>query len=325
MHHTNWAILGCGHIAHKFAEDLSATEGATLYAVGSRSLKKAENFKQLHHAHKAYATYEELVKDPEVAIVYIATPHVFHKEVTLLCLEHGKAVLCEKPFAMNRKEVEDMIAFAKAKQTFLMEALWTYFLPHYQFALQTVHAGELGAIKSVKADFGIDVPKDPTHRLYNKNLGGGSLLDVGIYPVFAAMTLLGNPDKIEAKATLDTNGIDLNCEMDLTYPNQVKAHLFSAIDTQTDTTCHIELEKGTIHIHSRFHDPYGIAITITKNDRTETIDFPTNVHGYHHEILHCQQMLAQGRKESDIMTFEKSIQLITLLDTIRKEIGLEYH
>jgi len=284
MHHTNWAILGCGHIAHKFAEDLSATEGATLYAVGSRSLKKAENFKQLHHAHKAYATYEELVKDPEVAIVYI-----------------------------------DMIAFAKAKQTFLMEALWTYFLPHYQFALQTVHAGELGAIKSVKADFGIDVPKDPTHRLYNKNLGGGSLLDVGIYPVFAAMTLLGNPDKIEAKATLDTNGIDLNCEMDLTYPNQVKAHLFSAIDTQTDTTCHIELEKGTIHIHSRFHDPYGIAITITKNDRTETIDFPTNVHGYHHEILHCQQMLAQGRKESDIMTFEKSIQLITLLDTIRKD------
>ena len=324
MHNTHWAILGCGHIAHKFAEDLIATQGATLYAVGSRSLEKAENFKQQHQAHKAYASYEALVKDPEVAIVYIATPHVFHKEVTLLCLAHGKAVLCEKPFAMNHKEVKDMIAFAKAKQTFLMEALWTYFLPHYQYVLQIVHSKELGAIKSLKADFGIDVPKDPSHRLYNKNLGGGSLLDVGIYPVFAAMTLLGNPDKIEAKATLDTNGIDLNCDMELTYSNQVKAHLFAAIDTKTDTTCLIELEKGTICINSRFHDPAGISITISKNGNTKTIDFPGSVHGYHYEILHCQEMLAQGKTESDIMTFEKSIQLITLLDTIRKEIGLVY-
>ncbi|WP_299680605.1 Gfo/Idh/MocA family oxidoreductase [uncultured Dokdonia sp.] len=324
MQNTNWAILGCGHIAHKFAEDIIATEGATLYAVGSRSLEKANNFKQQHQAQKAYASYEALVRDPEVDIIYIATPHVFHKEVTILCLTHGKAVLCEKPFAMNRNEVEDMIAFAKAKKTFLMEALWTYFLPHYQFALQTLHSGELGTIKSLKADFGIDVPKDPSHRLYNKDLGGGSLLDVGIYPVFAAMTILGTPEKIEAKATFDTNEIDLNCEMELTYPNQVKAHLFSAIDTQTDTICHIELEKGTIHIHSRFHDPSGIAITITKNGSAETIDFPTKVHGYHHEILHCQEMLAQDRKESNIMTFEKSIQLITLLDTIRKEIGLVY-
>jgi len=324
MQNTNWAILGCGHIAHKFAEDIIATKGATLYAVGSRSLEKANNFKQEHQAQKAYASYEALVKDAEVDIVYIATPHVFHKKVTLLCLEYGKAVLCEKPFAMNRNEVEDMIAFEKAKQTFLMEALWTYFLPHYQHILQMVHSGELGAIKSLKADFGIDVPKDPSHRLYNKKLGGGSLLDVGIYPVFAAITMLGIPEKIEANATFDTNEIDLNCEMELTYPNQVKAQLFSAIDTQTDTTCYIELEKGTIHIHSRFHDPSGITITITKNGHTETIDFPESVHGYHYEILHCQEMLAQGRIESTIMTFNKSIQLITLLDTIRKEIGLEY-
>ncbi len=322
MHNTNWGILGCGHIAHKFAEDILATEGATLYAVGSRSLEKAKDFKQQHQAHKAYASYEELVKDPAVDIIYIATPHTYHKEVTFLCLEHSKAVLCEKPFAMNRKEVEAMIAFAKAEKTFLMEALWTYFIPHYQFVLQTVHSGELGAIQSVKADFGIDVPKDPTHRLYNKKLGGGGLLDVGIYPLFAAMTLLGTPEAIAAKATLDTNGIDLNCDMELTYPNQVKAHLFSAIDTQTDTTCHIELEKGTIRINSRFHDPTNV--TITKNGITETIDFPVTVHGYHYEIVHCQEMLAKGRTESNIMTFEKSMELITLLDNVREKIGLRY-
>ncbi|WP_299214966.1 Gfo/Idh/MocA family oxidoreductase [uncultured Dokdonia sp.] len=323
MHNTNWAILGCGNIAHKFAEDIRATEGATLYAVGSRSLEKAEAFKQQHQAHKAYASYEDLVKDPKVDIVYIATPHTYHKEVTFLCLKHRKAVLCEKPFAMNRSEVEAMIAFAKAQKTFLMEALWTYFIPHYQFALHTVYSGALGAIKSLKADFGIDVPKDESHRLYNKNLGGGSLLDVGIYPLFAALTMLGEPESIEAKATFHTNGIDLNCEMELTYSDQVKANLFSAIDTQTPTTCHIELEKGTIHINSRFHDPTNI--TITKNGITETIDFPVTVHGYHYEILHCQEMLVQGKTESDIMTFEKSIQLISLLDNVREKIGLEYH
>ena len=322
MHNTNWAILGCGSIAHKFAEDVLATEGAVLYAVGSRSQEKAENFRQHHNAQKAYATYEALVKDPNVDIVYIATPHTFHKEVTLLCLAHKKAVLCEKPFAMNQEEVEEMIAFAKAKNTFLMEALWTYFVPHYQFALQTAHSGELGAINSLKADFGIDVPKNPSHRLYNKNLGGGSLLDVGIYPLFAALTMLGIPETIEAKATLDTNGIDLNCDMELTYPNQVKAHLFSAIDTQTDTTCRIEFEKGTILINSRFHDPTNV--TITKNGITETLDFPVTVHGYHYEILHCQEMLAQGKTESTIMTFEKSLQLMGLLDQVREKIGLTY-
>lgn len=322
MHNTNWGILGCGSIAHKFAEDVLATEGAVLYAVGSRSQEKAANFRQHHNAQKAYASYEALVKDPNVDIIYIATPHTFHKEVTLLCLAHKKAVLCEKPFAMNHKEVEEMIAFAKAENTFLMEALWTYFVPHYQFALQTVHSGEMGAIKSLKADFGIDVPKDTSHRLYNKNLGGGSLLDVGIYPMFAALTMLGIPETIDAKATLDTNGIDLNCDMELTYANQVKAHLFSAIDTQTPTTCQIELEKGTILINSRFHDPTNV--TITKNGITETIDFPVTVHGYHYEILHCQEMLAQGKTESTIMTFEKSLQLISLLDQVRKKIGLIY-
>ena len=322
MHNIKWGILGCGNIAHKFAEDLLATQGAILYAVGSRNLEKAENFKQRHQAHKAYASYEELVKDSKVDIVYIATPHPYHKEVALLCLQHHKAVLCEKPFAMNYKEVEDMIAFAKAQKIFLMEALWTYFLPHYNFVLQTLESGELGAIKTLKADFGIDVPKDPLHRLYNKNLGGGSLLDVGIYPLFAAMTMLGSPETIEAKATLDTNGIDLNCEMQLNYPNNVKAHLFSAIDTQTDTTCLIELEKGTILINSRFHDTANV--TITRNEGTETIDFPVTVHGYHYEILHCQEMLKKGNTESTIMTFDKSIQLITLLDSVRKEIGLVY-
>lgn len=322
MHNTNWGILGCGHIAHKFAEDLLATQGATLYAVGSRSLEKAERFKQQHQAHKAYATYEELVKDSEVDIIYIATPHTYHKEVTLLCLQHHKAVLCEKPFAMNLQEVEVMIAFAKAQKTFLMEALWTYFLPHYNFVLQTIQSGELGAIKSIKADFGIDVPTDYSHRLYNKELGGGSLLDVGIYPLFAALSIAGMPDSIQAKATFDSNGIDLNCDIELTYPNQVNASLFSAINKQTDTTCFIKLEKGAILINSRFHDTANV--TITKNGITETIDFPVTVHGYHYEIAHCQEMLAKGNIESTIMTFDTSIQLITLLDSVRREIGLVY-
>ncbi|AEE20269.1 Gfo/Idh/MocA family protein [Dokdonia sp. 4H-3-7-5] len=321
---TNWAILGCGKIADKFANDVQLTEGAQLYAVASRNLDNAAAFKDTHNAIVAYGSYEEMLQDPKVDIVYIATPHMFHKEQTLLCLTHKKAVLCEKAFAMNLEEVEEMIAFAKAQQTFLMEALWTHFLPHYQFVLETVHSGDFGEITNLSANFGFDAVYDVNARLYNKSLGGGSLLDVGIYPVFAALTLLGYTENISARALLGPTGVDHHCSMKLEYPNQVEANLFSAIDEKTDTTCHITLEHGEILINSRFHEPTNV--TIITNGTSKTYDFPVpeGVNGYHYEILHCQKMLENNKTESDIMTFDKSTDLIKMLDTIRKNIGLVY-
>ncbi len=322
MHKTRWGILGCGKIAHEFSQDLLKTEGGLLHAVGSRNLEKATQFKDTYQAIKAYGTYEELAQDPDIDIVYIATPHMFHKEHTLLCLQYGKAVLCEKAFAMNGQEVEEMIAFAKAKNTFLMEALWTHFLPHYTFVLDLVHSKKLGDITHLEADFGFDAPYNASSRLYNKSLGGGSLLDVGIYPVFAALSLIGVPEAINATATIGPTGVDHNCTITLDYKNSVKAQLYSAINKNTSTTCHITLEKGKIHINSRFHEP--TRVTVITDGNSQTHEFPVSVLGYHYEILHCQEMLSQNKTESPIMTFEKSRQLIHILDQIREKIGVHY-
>ncbi|RMB56241.1 gfo/Idh/MocA family oxidoreductase [Dokdonia sinensis] len=322
MKETRWGILGCGHIAEKFAQDLQQTEGAILQAVGSRSLEKAKAFGEEFEALEAFGSYEELAQSSAVDIIYVATPHMFHKEHTLLCLKNKKAVLCEKAFGMNLEEVAEMCAFAKAEKLFLMEALWTHFLPHYNYALETVHSGNLGKIKSLKADFGIDPEYNPEGRLFNKGLGGGSLLDVGIYPVFAALSMLGYTDNIKAEGKLGPTGVDHSVSIVLDYGNDVTAQLYCAIDEKTDTICTIELEFGKVLINSRFHEPS--AVTVIAEGRNTLKEFPVNVNGYHYEILHCQEMLAQGKTESSIMTFEKSKQLMMLLDGIRNQIGLKY-
>jgi predicted dehydrogenase len=314
--------LGPGKIAHKFAKGLAKVPGAKLYAVASRSIAKAEEFAKEFNAPKFYGSYEDLVKDEEVDIIYIATPHVFHYEHSLLCLKHKKAVLCEKPFAMNKEQVNEMILTAKKENIFLMEALWTYFLPHYQYVLELVKSEKFGKITGLEADFGFEAPFLPEKRLFNKDLGGGSLLDIGIYPVFAALTLLGKPDTISAKAEFNETGVDESCSIVFNYQNGVRAHLLSTINKDTPTTAIINFEKARLTINRRFHEP--TSVTILYNDQEETISFDVNTNGYNFEAEHVQQMLAQGRTESTVMSFEKSLELIGLLDGIREEIGLVY-
>ncbi len=317
-----WGILGCGKIAHKFAEDLLTIPNAKIEAVASRQLQKAQKFAYTYGANKYYGNYTELAKDSEVDVVYIATPHVFHYEHTLMCLTNKKAVLCEKPFAMNVSEVKEMIDTAKRNNVFLMEALWTYFLPHYRYVLNVIESEELGAIKSLKADFGFATTFDPNGRIFNKNLGGGSLLDVGIYPLFAALSILGYPDEIEATAKIGKTGVDETCTMQLSYNNGVFASLFSAITQKTNTEAIIQLEKGTITINSRFHEPSSV--TIYQNGKSKLYEFEVTTNGYSFEAIHAQEMLLQKRTESTIMSFGKSLQLITLLDEVRNKIGLKY-
>ncbi|MCL4127600.1 UNVERIFIED_CONTAM: hypothetical protein GTU68_056476 [Idotea baltica] len=183
----NWGIIGCGKIANKFATDLATIEDAALVAVASRNQENANDFAQKHNAKKAYNSYETLAKDANVDAVYIATPHSFHKEHSILCLQNKKAVLCEKPFAMNLQEVEQMIAVAKENNTLLMEALWTYFLPHFNFVLEIIKQEKFGKLQELKADFGFSTPYNTESRLFKKEVGGGSLLDIGIYPIFAEL------------------------------------------------------------------------------------------------------------------------------------------
>jgi predicted dehydrogenase len=322
MKKIKWGILGLGKIAGKFATGLKDVEGAELYAVASRSKDKAEAFAKEHKATKLFSSYQAMLEDKELEVVYIATPHVFHHQQSLLCLDHKKAVLCEKPFAMNKKQVEEMIAKAKKENIFLMEAMWTQFLPHFQFVLDQIKSNKYGEIKNLKADFGFPAPVDLDKRLYNKNLGGGSLLDIGIYPIFMAMSTLGIPEKIQATAKFHQSGIDEETNMIFEYKNGVEAELNSSIVRQTPTQAVIQFEKATIILNTRFHEPTNIRIQTPAGE--EIKEFEVHSNGYNFEAQHVQKMLLEGKTESSEMTFEKSLQLIDLLDKVRYRIGLKY-
>ena len=317
-----WGIIGLGNIANKFATDLLTVDGAELYTVASRSQEKADAFALKFKANKAYGSYESFVKDPNIDAVYIATPHALHKENTLLCLEHGIPVLCEKPFAMNAEEVEEMISKAKEKKVLLMEALWTYFLPNYQFVLETLKNNAFGKVLKLEADFGFYREFNDDARLFKKSLGGGSLLDIGIYPIFAALSTLGIPEEIKASATYFHNGADSSCNMEFDYGNNVKAFLRSTLLEKTPTEAVFHCEKGIIKINDGFFSPS--TVSLISNGKTEIKDFNYKTIGYNYETIHFNELIRAGKTESDIMTFEFSRKLISLLDNIRNHINLHY-
>tara|TARA_R110002072_G_scaffold86876_4_gene196150 strand:- start:3353 stop:4327 length:975 start_codon:yes stop_codon:yes gene_type:complete len=324
MHKTiNWGIIGLGNIAHKFATDLLTVEGAKLYAVASRNQEKADVFAAKYNAIKAYDSYEALAKNKNIDAVYIATPHALHKENTLLCLDNGIAVLCEKPFAMDSNEVLEMIAKAKEKNVLLMEALWTYFLPHYQYVLKALEGKIYGDVLKLEADFGFYRAFDNSSRLFNKSLGGGSLLDIGIYPIFAALSTLGIPKNIEANATYYENGADSSCDMVFEYDNNAKAVLKSTLFEDTPTEAIFHCERGIIKINSQFHAPSTVNLIPNKGN-AETIDFNYKTIGYSYEAIHFNELLRQGKTESHVMSFEFSKALIKTLDDVKNLINLHY-
>ena len=319
----NWGIIGLGKIANKFAQDISSLPNAKVYAVASRSLEKAQQFAQQYEANYAYGSYEELMQCPNLDVVYIATPHVFHKEHSLLCLGHNIPVLCEKPFALNRSEVDEMIQMARQTDTFLMEALWTRFLPTTKKILSIIESGQLGKIYAIKADFGFKAAFDPDGRLYNPHLAGGSLLDIGIYPVFLALLLLGPPDDLKAFAKFSTTGVDEECQIIFNYQTGQTANLHSTIRSLTKTEAFIYGEKGSIHIHTRWHEPSSFTLIIN-DQRPKHFQFNYTGNGYYFEAEEVMQCLEDQQKESQLLPLDFSVQLIQLLDRIRKEISLSY-
>jgi predicted dehydrogenase len=318
-----WGIIGLGNIAHKFAKDLLTVKDAQLYAVASRSEKKASEFATLYGATLSYSSYEDLVNNKNVDAVYIATPHSLHKENTLLSLNKGIAVLCEKPFAMNAEEVEEMISCAKENNTLLMEALWTNFLPHYRYAINNLRENTFGKLLKMEASFGFYRAFDDNSRLFKKSLGGGSLLDIGIYPIFAALSILGKPKTIEAKATFFDNGADSSCYMVFNYENNVTAYLKSSLLEDLPTEAIFYCEKGTIKINRQFHCPSTVSIII--DDKEDLLDFDYNTIGYSFEIEHFNKLIQQKQSESPIMSFTFSKELIAVLDEVRSIINLNYN
>ena len=317
-----WGIVGLGKIANLFAEDIQKVPNAKLYAVASRNKENSKRFAQKYNASIFYDNYMDMSKDQQVDAVYIATPHAFHKEHTLLFLNQKKAVLCEKPFAMNGMQVKEMIDTAKTNNTLLMEAMWTFFLPHYQAVLKVLKEGTIGDIVNIHADFGFNAVYDPESRLIKKELGGGSLLDIGIYPIFLVLTVLGIPETIDANATFFDSGVDSSCKMTFKYKNNVEAKLESNLLKYTPTEAIIQGTKGKIIIHKKFHAPSSFSIE--KDKIIRNFDFEVKTNGYSYEIEHFSHLLQTGKKESDIMNFKTSKHLITLLDTVRNQIGLKY-
>nr|AOE08658.1 oxidoreductase [uncultured bacterium]CBL80599.1 protein containing oxidoreductase domain [uncultured Leeuwenhoekiella sp.] len=317
-----WGIIGLGKIANSFATDMQQVDNSIIYAVASRSQEKANDFGAKYNVAKCYDSYEKLAQDPQVDAIYIATPHVRHAQDALLCLTHNKAVLCEKPFAMNLQEVDSMIAKAKEHNVLLMEALWTRFMPHFKFVKEELESGRYGRVKSLHADFSFKAPVNPDGRLYNKLLGGGSLLDIGIYPVFCALALLGKPESITAKGKIGKTQIDEEIEITFNYKTDTRAFLSSSILKNTPTTATLVCDNGIVFLHSRFHQTDKVT-TLLNGIKVEH-DFSYNAKGYTFEIMHFADLLRAGKTESPLMSFEFSRMLIQTLDEIRDLIGLHY-
>ncbi len=319
-----WGIIGLGKIANKFASDLQLSADSMLYGVASRSLEKATDFKEKYNAVKAFGSYEELATDPEIDVVYIATPHALHYNNTMLCLENGKAVLCEKPLGLHAFEAQTMVAKAAEKNLFLMEGLWTRFIPATEKLIQLLAKKAIGDIIFVQADFGFKPPFNAEGRIYNKSLGGGSLLDIGIYPIYLSMLALGLPINIQATARLNNTGIDTFCALLFDYPNGAKALLQSTFEATTPTEATIFGSEGFIKMHAPFH--HSQKLTLHRYGEPEQLfNLPLSGEGYLHEIEEVEACIQNGQTQSNKHPHRVSLNLSDVLEEVKKRIGLDYY
>ncbi|WP_042197684.1 Gfo/Idh/MocA family protein [Paenibacillus camerounensis] len=319
-----WGILSTGWIAHKFATDLAHASNGIAYAVGSRTQESADKFARSHEIPVAYATYEELVSDPEVDAIYIGTPHPFHKENALLALRAGKAVLCEKPFTVNSAELEEVVAYAREQKLFLMEAMWSRYIPANAKVREWVAAGRIGDVRLVKADLGFRADWNPQGRLLNPELGGGALLDVGIYPVsFASMILGPHPESVSSTVHIGETGVDEHFSLLLSYEGGKSASLNGGIRLKLTEEAHVFGTDGHIVVKGTLVNPReaelyvgGELVETFKDDRTSD--------GYCFEAEEVGRCLQAGLTESPVMTLGESVAIMKLLDQVRAQWGLKY-
>ena len=317
-----WGIIGLGNIARNFVKDLALVDGAQIYAAASRNLEKAKGFVEEYNITKAFGSYKELLECKEVDVVYIATPHTSHCELSIMAMEHGKHVLCEKPMGINRAEVEKMIVSAQQNKVFLMEALWSRFNPSIRKVKQMVDSGDIGPLAFVRADFAFyALDRDFEGRVLNPELAGGSLLDIGIYPIFLANLLLGKPDQIFSTSNFHDNGVEVQTSMIFKYP-KAQAILYSGFTSRSEMKAEISGEKGTIYIPARWHEAQGY--TVERNGEKEEFVIPTTGRGYFYEIKEVHHCLDQGKLESRLWSHQNSLDLISLMDTVRKQNGIVF-
>ncbi len=357
-----WGILGTGWIATKFVEDLKLVPGSRIEAVGSRTLASAQQFAAQANISVAYGSYLELANAPNIDIIYVATPHTRHKEDCILCLESGKAVLCEKPFAMNAREAREIIEVARSRQLFCMEAMWMRFLPLALEVRDIINRGEIGEICSLTADFGYPTEFDPNNRFFNLERGGGSLLDRGVYPLSLASFLLGRPSHVSGYAQIGSTGVDEQSVVTLGYDNGAVAILSASLKSYGTNTATIIGTRGKICIGDSFYRPEKISVTrfsdqpivsssqekvfltspkqkiknfIKKNPAVRRIRSLkpgkvinrihfTRGNGYVCQAKEVVKCLKNGEIESSIMPLDETIEILEVMDKIRQSWNIKY-
>lgn len=318
-----WGIMGTGAIARLFAKGIAASREGSLHAVASRSAAPAEAFAAEFGAARAHATYESLAADPEVDAVYVASPHSEHRANAILALESGKPVLLEKPFAINRAQAEEVVAVARAKGLFLMEAMWTRYFPIMAELRRLVGEGAIGEVRMIDADFGFRADFNPEGRLFDPRFGGGSLLDVGIYPLSITSMLLGKPERIASMADLGSTGVDEQAAFILGYPAGVLAVLKSAVRVDSQQELTVVGATGYLRVHSPFWKPS--AMSLARDGVVESrIELPYEGNGYNYEADEVARCVRAGQLESPIMPLAETLDLMETMDRIRTQWGLVY-
>jgi predicted dehydrogenase len=318
-----WGIIGTGGIAATFAGDLALLPDAELVAVGSRSQETANRFGDRFDVAHRYASYEELVADAGVDAVYVSTPHPMHHSAALLAIRAGKAVLVEKPFTINAGEARELVAEARSRGTFLMEAMWTRFLPHVVKIRELLAQGRLGDVRSVLADHGQWFTKDAEHRLFAPALGGGALLDLGIYPISFASMIFGRPTKITAVSDQAFTGVDAQTSVLLQYDAGQQAVLFTSLETRSHNWAAINGTEARIEIDGVFYAPSNFQV-VHRNGGVERFDVPHDGQGLRHQAAEVGRCLREGRTESEILSLDETVAIMETLDEVRRQIGLRY-
>ena len=317
-----WGVAATGNIAHRFVTGLGQLDDAEVVAVASRSPERAAAFGDRHGIPHRHGSYEDLAADPAVDVVYVASPHAVHARDTLLFLAAGKPVLCEKPFALDRAQGEAMVAEARARGLFLMEAMWSRFLPAYAVLRELLGEQRVGDPRLVEADFGFRRAVDPAHRLFDLALGGGALLDLGIYTAQLAAMVLGHPDRVVAQGHIGETGVDEQVVAVLHHPGGRLGVLKAAIRTGLSCSARISGTDGWIEVPPFMHAPDHLVVGGAGS--TERIDAPWEGEGLRFQAVEVHRCLRAGLVESPVMPLDETLALAGTLDEIRAQFGLTY-
>lgn len=318
-----WGIVGTGGMAEAFTKALQAVEDAAPFAVASRTVQGGRAFSEKYDIPQHYGSYRELLADPAVDVVYIATPHASHSEICIACLEMGKPVLCEKPFAINASQARTVIELARKNELFLMEAMWTRFVPAIEKLRELLQQKRIGDVQIMLAGGAYMPEPDPQYYLFNKALGGGILLDAGVYLVSMASMVFGRPGQVLATGELGDTGVDEHEAILLSHQHGEIASLYVSHRAKSAPDLTLLGNKGKIYLHPPVFCPAGLTLCV-EGQPEEVFDFPAPAGGYHYQVREANRCLREGRKESSLMPLDETLAIMETMDEIRRQLGMRY-